>query len=86
MCMLTSLVHRSALDIQHLNNTDAAIEAFVLANLTAQIAATGFNDNRIDVGEFAVDYTGGILTITNSEGRDLRVEDLSSCLWNSDCI
>jgi len=68
----------SALDIQHLNNTDAAIEAFVLANLTAQITATGFNDNRIDVNEFDVDYTGGILTITNSEGRDLRVEDVSS--------
>lgn len=68
----------SALDIQHLNNTDAAIEAFVLANLTAQIAATGFNDDRIDVGEFSVDYTGGILTVANSEGRDLRVEDVSS--------
>ena len=68
----------SALDIQHLNNTDAAIEAFVTANLTARIAATGFNDNRIDIGEFGVDYTGGILTITNSEGRDLRVEDVSS--------
>ena len=68
----------SALDIQHLNNTDAAIEAYVLANLTAQITATGFNDNRIDVNEFDVEYTGGILTITNSEGRDLRVEDFSS--------
>ena len=68
----------SALDIQHLNNTDAAIEAFVLANLTAQITATGFNDNRIDVNEFDVEYTGGILTITNSEGRDLKVEDFSS--------
>ncbi len=68
----------SALDIQSLNNTDAAIEAFVLANLTAQITATGFNDDRINVGEFAVDYTGGILTISNSEGRDLRVEDVSS--------
>ena len=67
-----------SVDIQHLNNTDAAIEAFVTANLTAQIAATAFNDNRIDVGEFGVDYTGGILTITNSEGRDLRVEDVSS--------
>ena len=68
----------SALDIQHLNNTDAAIEAFVLANLTAQITATGFNDNRIDVNEFDVEYTGGILTISNTEGRDLRVEDFSS--------
>ena len=55
----------SAVNIQHLNNTDAAIEAYVLANLTTQIAATGFNDNRINVGEFGVDYTGGILTITN---------------------
>ena len=47
-----------------MNNTDAAIEAYVLANLTAQITATGFNDNRIDVNEFDVEYTGGILTIT----------------------
>ncbi len=68
----------SALDIQRFNNTDAAIEAFVLANLTSHISSTGFNDDRIDIGEFAVDYTGGILTITNSEGRDLRIEDVSS--------
>ena len=68
----------SAVNVQHLNNTDAAIEAYVLANLTTKIAATGFNDDRINVGEFNVDYTGGILTITNSEGRDLRVEDVYS--------
>ena len=68
----------SALDIQRLNNTDAAIEAYVLANLTSHITSTAFNDDRIDVGEFAVDYTGGILTISNSEGRDLRIEDVSS--------
>ena len=68
----------SAVNVQHLNNTDAAIEAYVLANLTTKIAATGFNDDRINVGEFGVDYTGGILTITNSEGRDLRVEDVYS--------
>ena len=70
------------LDIQRLNNTDAAIKAAVEANLAAQIlvGANGgtFNDNRISADEFEINYASGILTITNLEGRDLAVEDFTS--------
>ena len=66
----------SALDIQRLNNTDAAIKTFVETNLSANIAT--FGDGRIGKDEFEVDYSNGVLTITNTEGRDLAIEDFSS--------
>ena len=70
------------LDIQRLNNTDAAIKSAVEANLRAQIlvGAEGgqFNDSRISSDEFIIDYANGVLTIENIEGRDLAVEEFSS--------
>ena len=66
----------SALDIQRLNNTDAAIKTFVETNLSANIAT--FGDGRIGKDEFEIDYSNGVLTITNTEGRDLAIEDFSS--------
>ena len=70
------------LDIQRNNNTDAAIKSAVEANLAAQIlvgAESGtFNDSRISADEFVIDYSNGVLTIENIEGRDLAVEDFSS--------
>ena len=42
-------------------------------------AETGtFNDNRISADEFVIDYSNGVLTIENIEGRDLAVEEFSS--------
>ena len=66
----------SALDVQRLNNSDAAIKTFVENNLSANIAT--FGDGRIGKDEFEIDYANGVLTITNTEGRDLAVEDFSS--------
>ena len=70
------------LDIQRNNNTDAAIKSAIEANLAAQIlvgAESGtFNDSRISADEFVIDYSNGVLTIENIEGRDLAVEDFSS--------
>ena len=72
----------SLLDIQRMNNTDAAIKAAVEANLAAQILkganAGTFNDNRISADEFEINYASGILTITNLEGRDLAIEEFTS--------
>ena len=60
------------IDIQRLNNTDAAIKAAVEANLAAQILvganAGTFNDTRISADEFEIGYASGILTITNLRG------------------
>lgn len=66
------------LDIQKLNNSDAAIKSAVEANITAQITASSFADTLITDDEFIVDYSGGVLTITNSLGRDLAIENFSS--------
>ncbi|MEK9532897.1 MAG: hypothetical protein VW162_08335, partial [Alphaproteobacteria bacterium] len=66
------------LDIQRLNNSDAAIKSAVEANITAQITASSFADTLITDDEFIVDYSGGVLTITNSLGRDLAIENFSS--------
>ena len=42
-------------------------------------ANTGtFNDTRISADEFEIDYSNGILAVTNTEGRDLVVEEFSS--------
>ena len=70
------------LDIQSYNQSDATIKAAVETNLAAQIQV-GFsggtsNDTTVTADEFAVDYSNGVLTITNSEGRNLAVEEFSS--------
>ena len=64
----------SGLDIQELNNTDATIEAYI----NARILSSALADTLITADEFDVDYTGGVLTITNSVGRELAVENFSS--------
>jgi flagellin len=66
----------SALDVQRLNNSDAAIKTFVENNLSANIAT--FGDGRIGKDEFEIDYSNGVLTITNTEGRDIAIEAFSS--------
>ena len=60
------------LDIQSYNKSDATIKAAVEANLAAQIqvgfgSASTSNDTTVSADEFAVDYSNGVLTITNSE-------------------
>jgi flagellin len=62
------------LDVQRLNNSDAAIVSAV----EAEIMATAFADTTITDDEFEVDYSGGVLTITNKLGRDLAIENFSS--------
>ena len=62
------------LNIQKLNNSDAAIVSAV----EAEIMATAFADTTITDDEFEVAYSGGVLTITNKLGRDLAIENFSS--------
>ena len=40
--------------------------------------ATAFADTSITKDEFSVDYSGGVLTVSNSLGRDLAIENFSS--------
>ena len=68
----------TALDIQQLNMTDANVISAVEAKLAAGISANFSTDTTFGADEFSVDYTGGVLTITNSEGRDLAITDFSS--------
>ena len=62
------------LNVQRLNNSDAAIVSAV----EAQLMATAFADTTITDDEFEVDYSGSVLTITNKLGRDLAIENFSS--------
>ena len=62
------------LNVQRLNNSDAAIVSAV----EAQIMATAFADTTITDDEFEVAYSGGVLTISNKLGRDLAIENFSS--------
>ena len=64
----------NALDVQRLNNTDVEIKAAV----EAQILTSALADTLITSDEFEIDYTGGVLTITNSVGRHLAIENFSS--------
>ena len=72
----------SLLDIQRMNNTDAAIKAAVEANLAAQILvganAGTFNNARISADEFEIDYASSDSLTTNLEGRDLAIEEFTS--------
>ena len=62
------------LNVQKLNNSDAAIVSAV----EAQIMAVAFADTTITDDEFEVAYSGGVLTISNKLGRDLAIENFSS--------
>ena len=64
------------LNVQRLNNSDAAIVSAV----EAQIMATAFADTTITDDEFEVAYSGGVLTISNKLGRDLAIENFSSTM------
>ena len=56
----------------------STIEASVLASLSVGIATLAGTDSSIDLQEFAVEFSGDQLIITNSQGRALAVEDFSS--------
>ena len=70
----------SALDV-HSSIADATIIAAVRSALDTGIAGpAGLNlsDGSMQSSDFEVNYTGGVLSITNSEGRALAIEDYSS--------
>ena len=56
----------------------STIEASVLASLSVGIATLAGTDSSIDLQEFAVEFSGDQLLITNTRGRALAVEDFSS--------
>ena len=68
----------TALDIQRINNSDAAIKSAVEASLSANFGT--FGDTKITKDEFEIDYNNGVLTITNTEGRDIAIEDFNSLM------
>ena len=62
----------------HQSKTDASVVAAIQSALATGIAALDDSDTSIDVSDFVVAYSNGALTITNSEGRSLAIEDYSS--------
>ena len=62
----------------------STIEASVLASLSVGIATLAGTDSSIDLREFAVEFSGDQLLITNTRGRSLAVENFSST-WISNC-
>ena len=70
------------LDIQSNNKSDATIKAAVETTLPHKskldLAQLQRQTIPVSADEFAVDYSNGVLTITNSEGRNLAVEEFSS--------
>jgi len=56
----------------------STIEASVLASLSVGIASLAATDSSIDLQEFAVEFSGDQLLITNTRGRALAVENFSS--------
>ena len=58
--------------------TDAQIVTAVKTALSAGIAANFTNDTSIDMTEFDVAFSGNTLTITNSSGRALKIENFES--------
>ena len=56
----------------------STIEASVLASLSVGIASLAGTDSSIDLQEFAVEFSGDQLLITNTKGRALAVENFSS--------
>jgi len=67
----------TALDV-HEGVTDASVVAAIRSALTTGIGTLDDSDASLDVNDFAVSYSDGTLTITNSEGRSLAIEDYSS--------
>jgi flagellin len=68
----------TALDIQNINMTDANIVSAVEGRLALGISANFSSDTTFGADEFEVNYSGGILSITNTEGRDLSISEFSS--------
>ena len=58
--------------------TDAQIVTAVKTALSAGIAANFTNDTSIDMTEFDVAFSDNTLTITNSSGRALKIENFES--------
>ena len=65
----------TALDL-YKTQTDAQIVAAVRTALASDLA--NLADNTIDISEFEIGFSGNTLTITNTAGRALAVEDFSS--------
>jgi len=64
----------TVLNVQRLNNTDASI----VSTVETALAAMSLADTQISDDEFTVEYTGGVLTISNSVGRALAIEEFTS--------
>lgn len=67
----------SGLDV-HQSKTNASVVADIKAALVTGIGVLDDSDASIDVSDFEVAFSNGTLTITNSEGRSLAIEDYSS--------
>lgn len=67
----------SGLDV-HQSQTNASVVAEIKDKLATGIGTLAASDASIDVSDFEVAFSNGTLTITNSEGRSLAVEDYSS--------
>ena len=72
-------VYASITDLDvHQSKTDASVVAAIQSALVTGIAALNASDASFDVSDFEVAYSNGALTITNSEGRSLAIEEYSS--------
>jgi flagellin len=60
------------------DQTDAAIETAVRGALSVGLAAMAGTDSSIDLSEFDISFSNGTLSITNSAGRALGIENFSS--------
>lgn len=67
----------SALDVHH-SKSDASVVTAVNAAIATAMSTIGAEDGSISASDFKVAYSNGTLTISNSEGRALAIEDYSS--------
>lgn len=58
----------------------AEIEGVVRTAITTGLAAAGAVDESIDLSDFQVTFAGNTLSIKNTEGLSLRIEDFSSAV------
>lgn len=62
----------------HQSQTNASVVAKIKDELATGIGTLAASDASIDVSDFEVAFSNGTLTITNSEGRSLAIEEYSS--------
>ena len=58
--------------------TDASVIAALQADLVTGIGALDDSDESYKLSDFTIEYTAGVLAITNSAGAKLAIEDYSS--------